>query len=474
MALVCLQGRASATVLTFQNGSYPPLARTRRRFTSHSKSFSGTVATLVAMVSFVVRLSCVCGSNPSRRGRSVAGATDSHAIKLDGWHADADGNALARFATGANPFVEREIIANHRDVLQRFGPIANQGCALHRSRYDAVLDEVRLAGGEDKFAAGDVYLAATEVDGVEAALDGLENVGGNVVAVEHVGVGHARHGDGLIALAAAAAGVGHVHQARAELVGEIAAQDAVLDEHGLLGGVALVVDIERAAPAGHAAVVDDRYFGRRDLLADQAGEGGGLLAVEVGFQAVTDGFVQQHARPAGAEDDLHLTGRSSDGAKLQDGGARGFACEVLGRFVAGEEVECDASAAAAGAACGVDLILCDDGDVEARERLRVAGVGAVGGCDEDAAQLVVDAGADLRNAWVVIAGGLVGALDELELVGDLSVGGDAGDGIERGCANLVKAMHALGLRAVSDERGGTRGFEKTVGAEVVSIGVAGA
>ncbi len=176
----------------------------------------------------------------------------------------------------------------------------------------------------------------------------------------------------MIALAASAAGVGHVHQARAELVGEIAAEDAVLDQHGLLRGVAFVVHVDGAAAAGHAAVVDDGDFGRGDLLADEAGEGGGLLAVEVGFEAMADGLVQQNAGPAGAEHDFHLACRSSDGAELQDGGACGLAGVVLGRLVALEEVERDASAAAAGAARGVSRVLGDDGDVEACERLGVA------------------------------------------------------------------------------------------------------
>ena len=107
---------------------------------------------------------------------------------------------------------------------------------------------------------------------------------------------------------------------------------------------------------GMRAVVDDRDFlGDCDLLADEAGEGGGLLAVEVGFEAVAYGFVEQDAGPAGAEDDLHLACGSVDGAELEDGGAGGFAGEVLGAFGAFEEVEGDAAAAAAGAAGGADL-----------------------------------------------------------------------------------------------------------------------
>jgi hypothetical protein len=177
----------------------------------------------------------------------------------------------------------------------------------------------------------------------------------------------------------------------------------------------------RAATAGHAAVVDHGHLRRRDLLADQAGERGGLLAIEVGFEAVADSFVQQDAGPAGAEDDFHLAGGSVDRSKLQDGRACGFAGKVLGRFVALEEVERDASAAAAGAARGAGRVLGDHCNVQPSERLGVGGIGSVGGSNQDAAQLVIDRRANLGDAHIVVAGGLVGALDELELVGDFRV-----------------------------------------------------
>jgi hypothetical protein len=47
----------------------------------------------------------------------------------------------------------------------------------------------------------------------------------------------------------------------------------------------------------------------RDALADQAGEGARLLAVEVAFQPVADRLVQQDAGPARAEHHGHLAGR---------------------------------------------------------------------------------------------------------------------------------------------------------------------
>jgi hypothetical protein len=38
--------------------------------------------------------------------------------------------------------------------------------------------------------------------------------------------------------------------------------------------------------------------------------------VEVALEAVADGFVQQHAVPAGAEHHVHLAGRAVDGVEI--------------------------------------------------------------------------------------------------------------------------------------------------------------
>ncbi len=142
-----------------------------------------------------------------------------------------------------------------------------------------------------------------------------------------------------------------------------------------------------------------------------------------------------------------------------------------------EEVHGDATAAAAAAASGATVcaaVFCDDEDVEAGEGLGVGGEGAVGCGDEDAAELVVEAGADLGDARVVGAGGLVGALDESEFGGDFGVGGGSGDGVERGCFGMAEAAHQLFCGAAGDEGCGARGAEEAVGGEIVGVGVAGA
>ena len=94
----------------------------------------------------------------------------------------------------------------------------------------AVFDQVGLRRGEHKFAVGDVDLAAAEIHRVDAILHGANDVFGIVLPGEHVGVGHARHGNVLVAFAAAVAGVGHAHQAGGKLVAQISLENSVFDQ----------------------------------------------------------------------------------------------------------------------------------------------------------------------------------------------------------------------------------------------------
>src|SRR6202044_3200191 len=133
-------------------------------------------------------------------------SSNRHTVEFDCGHTYADWNALPRLAAGANALIQCEVIADHRHILQRFRPVADEGCAFDGAGNLPVLDEVGLGGREDELAVSDVDLTTAEVDGVEATFDGLDDVLGHVVAVEHVGVGHAGHGDVMVALPASAAG----------------------------------------------------------------------------------------------------------------------------------------------------------------------------------------------------------------------------------------------------------------------------
>ena len=90
---------------------------------------------------------------------------------------------------------------------------------------------------------------------------------------------------------------------------------------------AFIIDIERAAPLGERAVVDDGAAGRRDALADAIGEGRGALAVEVAFQTVADGLVQQNAGPSRPEHHGHGPAGAGDRLQIHQRLTHGFASE---------------------------------------------------------------------------------------------------------------------------------------------------
>src|SRR5690606_15406606 len=72
---------------------------------------------------------------------------------------------------------------------------------------------------------------------------------------------------------------------------------------------ALVIDVERAAAVGNGAVVEHGDALGRHALADAAAEGARALAVEVAFEAVAHGFVEQDAGPARTQHHGHLARR---------------------------------------------------------------------------------------------------------------------------------------------------------------------
>ena len=202
-------------------------------------------------------------------------------------------------------------------MFQHFRAVADYGRAFDGILQFAVFHPPRFRRAEHEFAAGNVHLTAAEIDGVNAFIERGDDFFGVVAAVFHKGVGHARHGGGGVAFAAAVAGGLHAHQSGVGFVLHIADQNAVFNEYGTAGFVAFVVDIERTATVGYIALVNDGNAFGGHPLSDFSGKRAGLLAVEIAFQAVPDGFVQQYARPAAAQNDFHQPCRR--GARFEIG-----------------------------------------------------------------------------------------------------------------------------------------------------------
>ncbi len=168
---------------------------------------------------------------------------------------------------------------------------------------------------------------------------------GSSAAREHEGVRHARQRQSGVALAAAVAREGGLHQAAVQAILEVAAQDPVLDEDRPTRGAPLVVHGQAAPSAEERAVIDHGDTGCSHALTDPARERRQPLAVEIPLEPVPHRLVQQDPGPARAEDDGHGARGSLFGVEEQDGHARGLASEPLGRPLL-EELGADAPAAA--------------------------------------------------------------------------------------------------------------------------------
>src|SRR5206468_6705440 len=122
-----------------------------------------------------------------------------------------------------------------------------------------------------------------------------------------------------------------------------------------------------AAPR-HSAVVNDRAFFASDTFADESGKGGSLFTIKIGFQSMTDGFVQEHAGPAGTKDNFHFSRRSLASVQLQNRLSRRLFGEIFGSLVAEEEIQGHPTASARAAASGISVCLGDAAHVQARDR----------------------------------------------------------------------------------------------------------
>jgi hypothetical protein len=207
---------------------------------------------------------------------------------------------------------------------------------------------------------------------------------GVLVAGEHVGVGHPRHGAIGITLPAAVAGRLHAHQSGILPVLHVADQLAVLDQHVVGRRRALVVDGDRAAAVVDRAVIDHGNALGRDLLAEQPGEGRRLLAVEVAFQAMADRLMQHDARPAGGEHDVH---RARPALRRRFEIDQRLAQRLVGAetpaFLGEECIEGRATADAVAAGLLPVAFADDDGDVDAGHRAHVGNAVAIGAQDVD-------------------------------------------------------------------------------------------
>ncbi len=236
-----------------------------------------------------------------------------------------------------------------------------------------------------------------------------------------------------VAFAATVAGGLHARQARVHRILDVTLQDAVLDQHVALAGVAFVVDIERTAAVGDGAVVEHGHALGRDAFADAARKRARALAVEVAFQPVADGFVQQDAGPARAEHDRHFAGRCGPRFEVRQRGLHRLV-DVFGDVFVIEVSQAETSAAAARADFTPAVLLGDHRDRQAHQRPHVGGQRAVGARHQHHVVFAGQPGHHLRHARVARAGELLDLAEQRDLGGAVERGDRIDAVVERAAA----------------------------------------
>ena len=105
----------------------------------------------------------------TRKKRDLTSSTDRHHLQLQSRLPNPDRHALPLLATDADPGVQRQIVADHGDLLHRLGSVADEGRPLEWRGDLAILDEIGLGSREDKLAGGDIHLAAAEEQSATSA-----------------------------------------------------------------------------------------------------------------------------------------------------------------------------------------------------------------------------------------------------------------------------------------------------------------
>src|SRR5207248_314465 len=137
--------------------------------------------------------------------------------------------------------IEFHVIANHAHAMQIGRSITDKHGPFERRPELAIIDPIGLGHLEHIFAGSDVHLPAAEAHSINPVLYRGDDLAGLAFASEHVGIGHARHGNMSVALTPAISGRPHLHQTRVLAVLHVAHENSVLDQQGAAGGSALIV-----------------------------------------------------------------------------------------------------------------------------------------------------------------------------------------------------------------------------------------
>ena len=219
-----------------------------------------------------------------------------------------------------------------------------------------------------------------------------------------------------IRLAPRAARDGSLHQACIQRILHIAFEDAVFNQHIALRNIAFVIDVQRAAPVGDGTIVNDGDTLRCDTFTNAPGKEARAFAVEIAFQPMPDGFVQQDARPARTQHDRHRPRRRGFRIQIDQRLAhRTFG--IAFQYFIGEIAIVVAPATARVPLLAATVLLGNHGEADMHQRPDIRRHHAIASGDHHNIVFAGQAAHHLFHAWIDVAGELLKTLQNAHLVG---------------------------------------------------------
>src|SRR6185312_1957023 len=196
------------------------------------------------------------------------------------------------------------------------------------------------------------------------------------------------------------------------------------------------------------------------------------FAIEIGFEPMTNGLMQQNSRPPRSEHYFHLACRSLASVKLNNGLPRCVLGKIFRSLFAVKEVESHAAAATGLAAGGIIAVLGDADHTEASHGLQVAGKSAVRTNYQDLPQFVSISAAHLHDAWIVGACRAIGSHHQFKLRCDVSVRRRRRYLIQLMDGCVFEALNRLLAGTTRDERRCARSAQDFFWSQIVCMRVA--
>ena len=198
---------------------------------------------------------------------------------------------MSGFTARPSAVVSDEVVSDHGDFGERIGTVSDDVDVFDGGGEFSVFDEESVFDVERVIAGADEYLSVHEFSAVDAVFDIFDEFFEIVRAVIHACDAHSRDWVEFVGFASSVASGRYAVVTCTDFVVQVAGENAVLNENGVLTDGAFVVDVESAARIVEASGVVDGDFGRGDFLIEFGGEYALFFSVKVGFESVSDGFV---------------------------------------------------------------------------------------------------------------------------------------------------------------------------------------